>query len=156
MDYASPVSGSGMGKLSSLTGGKSSKMPSAVVPGLLALAKETKGSGHTQKTTGKVISKYPFYGGAVDALEVSDMMQRGANRARGTMDSLGALSKGSGFNPFDIVVDRQPKVTPKVPMIPKTGGRKPSARNMIVKKIMKQRGVSLPEASKIVKAEGLY
>lgn len=34
--------------------------------------------------------------------------------------------------------------------------RKPSARNEIVKKVMRERGVSLPEASKIVKAEGLY
>jgi hypothetical protein len=40
-----------------------------------------------------------------------------------------------------------------------TGGRKaraPSARGEIVKQIMRERGVSLPEASKIVKSEGLY
>lgn len=34
--------------------------------------------------------------------------------------------------------------------------RKPSARNLIVKKIMAERGVNLPTASKIVKEEGLY
>jgi hypothetical protein len=39
-----------------------------------------------------------------------------------------------------------------------TGGRKaraPSARNMMVKRVMAERGVSLPEASRIVKQEGL-
>lgn len=186
MDYASPVSGSGMGKLSSLTGGVAKKVPAGLVARMMSLAKEAKGGSHsgktTGKTTGKVISKYPFHGGAVDALEISDMMQRGANRARGTTGNLGALTKGgfnpfgtttdkyipkiptetqrvrgSGWNPFDIVVPFQDKeVVPFQDKIPKTGGRKPSARNMIVKKIMKQRGVSLPEASRIVKAEGLY
>lgn len=34
--------------------------------------------------------------------------------------------------------------------------RKPSARNEVVKQVMRERGCSLPEASKIVKAEGLY
>ena len=203
MDYASPVSGSGMGKLSSLTGGKSKTLPSGLVPGLLALSKEVKGSGNTQKVTPKMtfvekyygsgntqkvipkgvpmemsreMSKYygsgntqkvipkgvpmemsremsKYHGGAVDALEIKEMMQRGANRARGTTGSLGALTKGSGI--FDINVPFQQKKT--VPFQDKVqGGRKPSARNMIVKKIMKQRGVSLPEASRIVKAEGLY
>jgi hypothetical protein len=40
-----------------------------------------------------------------------------------------------------------------------TGGRKhrkPSARNLIVRKVMAERGCSLPEASAIVKREGLY
>jgi hypothetical protein len=35
-------------------------------------------------------------------------------------------------------------------------GRKPSARNMIVRQVMMERGVSLPQASRIVKQEGLY
>ncbi len=35
------------------------------------------------------------------------------------------------------------------------GKRTPSARNMAVAKVMRERGVSLPEASRIVKAEGL-
>lgn len=34
--------------------------------------------------------------------------------------------------------------------------RKPSARNEIVRQVMRERGVSLPEASSIVKREGLY
>jgi hypothetical protein len=34
--------------------------------------------------------------------------------------------------------------------------RKPSARNLIVKRVMMERGCSLPEASAIVKREGLY
>ena len=34
--------------------------------------------------------------------------------------------------------------------------RRPSARNMLVKKVMRERGCSLPEASRIVKQEGLY
>jgi hypothetical protein len=63
-------------------------------------------------------------GGAVDALQIKELMQRGANRARGTVGPV--------------------------------GGKKPNPRAEIVKKIMKSRGVSLPEASKIVKAEGLY
>jgi hypothetical protein len=35
-------------------------------------------------------------------------------------------------------------------------GRGRSARTAIVKKVMKDRGVSMIEASKIVKSEGLY
>jgi hypothetical protein len=38
----------------------------------------------------------------------------------------------------------------------KPSGRKPSARAAIVKQVMAERGVSLPEASRIVKEEGLY
>lgn len=38
----------------------------------------------------------------------------------------------------------------------KVGGRKPSARNEVVKRVMAERGCSLPEASSIVKREGLY
>jgi len=36
------------------------------------------------------------------------------------------------------------------------GGKKPSARGAIVKKIMKEKGLSLPQASKYVKDNGLY
>jgi hypothetical protein len=40
---------------------------------------------------------------------------------------------------------------------PKRGGKRaPSARGAIVKQVMKERGLSLPEASKFVKAHGLY
>ncbi|MEY4096900.1 MAG: hypothetical protein RLZZ102_587, partial [Pseudomonadota bacterium] len=41
----------------------------------------------------------------------------------------------------------------------KVGGmkmRRPSARNEVVKRVMAERGCSLPEASSIVKREGLY
>jgi hypothetical protein len=37
-----------------------------------------------------------------------------------------------------------------------SGGRKPSARGEIVKKVMKEHGLSLPQASKYVKDHGLY
>jgi len=36
------------------------------------------------------------------------------------------------------------------------GGRKPSARGAIVKKVMAEQGLSLPQASKYVKENGLY
>jgi hypothetical protein len=36
------------------------------------------------------------------------------------------------------------------------GGRKPSARGAIVKKVMKEKGLTLPQASKYVKENGLY
>jgi hypothetical protein len=36
------------------------------------------------------------------------------------------------------------------------GGRKPSARGAIVKKVMREQGLSLPQASKYVKDNGLY
>jgi hypothetical protein len=36
------------------------------------------------------------------------------------------------------------------------GGRKPSARGAIVKKVMQEQGLSLPQASKYVKQNGLY
>jgi hypothetical protein len=116
MDYASPVAGSGMGNLSRLTGGVKSKstMPkalmTAIVSGSLAEAAQRKG------------------GSAVDALEIKNMMQRGMNRAQGTIDTIGSGKKGKNIN----------------------------ARAAIVKKIMSQRGVSMIEASKIVKSEGLY
>jgi len=38
----------------------------------------------------------------------------------------------------------------------KVGGRKPSARGAIVKKVMQEMGLSLPQASKYVKENGLY
>jgi hypothetical protein len=38
----------------------------------------------------------------------------------------------------------------------KKGGRKPSARGAIVKKVMQERGLTLPQASKYVKEKGLY
>jgi hypothetical protein len=36
------------------------------------------------------------------------------------------------------------------------GGRKPSARGAIVKQVMHEHGLSLPQASKYVKEHGLY
>jgi hypothetical protein len=36
------------------------------------------------------------------------------------------------------------------------GGKKPSARGAIVRKVMKEQGLSLPQASKYVKEHGLY
>lgn len=39
---------------------------------------------------------------------------------------------------------------------PSYGGRKPSARGEIVKKVMREQGLSLPQASKYVKEHGLY
>ena len=117
MDFASPVSGSGMGNLSRLTGGATKKLPVGLVSSLFSLSKEVKAKR----------------GGAVDALDVKMMMQRGANRASGTIGDVGMQTTGSARTK-----------------------RKPSARNDMVRKIMKERGVSLPEASKIVKAEGLY
>ena len=36
------------------------------------------------------------------------------------------------------------------------GGKKPSARGAIVKKVMREQGLSLPQASKYVKEHGLY
>lgn len=49
---------------------------------------------------------------------------------------------------------RNPAVDPR-PMEVKSS-RKPSARNEIVKRVMAERGVSMPQASSIVKREGLY
>jgi hypothetical protein len=37
-----------------------------------------------------------------------------------------------------------------------SGGRKPSARGAIVRKVMQEQGLSLPQASKYVKEQGLY
>jgi hypothetical protein len=34
--------------------------------------------------------------------------------------------------------------------------RAPSARNLVVKKVMREKGLSLPQASKYVKEHGLY
>lgn len=65
-------------------------------------------------------------GGAADSLEVAQLMAKGARANQGRPDK------------------------------PMDGSGKKSGRAEIVKRVMKQRGVSLPEASKIVKAEGLY
>jgi hypothetical protein len=112
MDYASPVAGSGSGRLSNLTGGKKSPaLPRGVV---LAVA-----------DTAQRISR--ARGGASDSLEVTQLMAKGARANQGQLDNA-IVATGSGK----------------------------SSRAEIVKRIMKQRGVLLPEASKIVKAEGLY
>jgi hypothetical protein len=73
-------------------------------------------------------------GGAADTLEVAQLMAKGARANQGLADK---PMDGSG----------RPKVMPKM-----HGG----GRAEIVKRVMKERGVLLPEASKIVKAEGLY
>jgi hypothetical protein len=46
--------------------------------------------------------------------------------------------------------------SPQLMKMPLVDERKPSSRNEIVKRVMAERGCSLPEASSIVKREGLY
>jgi hypothetical protein len=130
LDYAGPVEG--FGKLSNLTSGgakKSLKLPRGVISGLNMMIKESKGSG-------------------VGSLQVANLMQSGAQRNRGVSGGIGPLE-----------IEMRPRtIAEGATVYPKTrgNGKKPNARGELVKKIMKERGVSLPEASKIVKSEGLY
>lgn len=48
------------------------------------------------------------------------------------------------------------KFVPTTSVGKRAGGRKPSARGEIVKKVMREQGLSLPQASKYVKDNGLY
>jgi len=102
------------------------------------------GSGRLSNLTGGKKSP-PLPKGVV--LAVSDTAQRIARaRGSGAPDSLEVtqlMAKGARAN----------QGRPDKPM---DGSGKKSGRAEIVKRVMKQRGVSLPEASKIVKAEGLY
>jgi hypothetical protein len=82
---------------------------------------------------------------------------------------LGSSRRG-GFYDFitpDKYVEKQPKLGPGAEMMARAmekmpkggrscGGRKPSARGAIVKQVMQQQGLSLPQASKYVKEHGLY
>jgi len=53
--------------------------------------------------------------------------------------------------------ERFPRLAARLGAPPRAvGGRAPSARAAIVKQVMAERGVSLPQASRIVKEEGLY
>jgi len=155
MDFASPVNGSGMGNLSRLTGG----------------VKENKGFPVSML---RAMTKEAKTGGAADALEVGEMMQRGANRARGISGKIGmgmhtGMGKGKSIDEINKSLaelkkkmearrgsgksmdygDVEGAAKPKK-------SRAPNARAEIVKKVMRDRGVKMIEASKIVKREGLY
>jgi hypothetical protein len=82
--------------------------------------------------------------------QMAEMEETMAQKRKYSKDSgspvkmFGAMS-GSALNPYS---------THRLPH--SRGGRAPSARNMIVQKIMRERGLSLPMASKYVKEHGLY
>lgn len=64
------------------------------------------------------------------------------------------------FNPYEDSNTFIPQMS-KQPFNPSEGGascggKKPSARGAIVKKVMREKGLSLPQASKYVKEHGLY
>jgi hypothetical protein len=67
------------------------------------------------------------------------------------------LENGSGRMPRDAQISRGMGRMPSRPVGGATcGGKKPSARGAIVKKVMAEHGLSLPQASKYVKEKGLY
>ena len=65
------------------------------------------------------------------------------------MRSLAPVTKGMGRIPRDAQISRGMGGA-------SCGGKKPSARGAIVKKVMHEQGLSLPQASKYVKEHGLY
>ena len=65
------------------------------------------------------------------------------------MRSLAPVTKGMGRIPRDAQISRGMGGA-------SCGGKKPSARGAIVKKVMREQGLSLPQASKYVKEHGLY
>lgn len=130
MDYASPVAGNGSGRLSNLTGGKKSPPLPRAIP--FAMADTVQRIARAR-------------GGAADSLEVAQMMAKGARANQGRMD--GGMAKVHPKLLPQSAGRAEGKLQPKV-----QGG----GRAEIVKRVMKERGVLLPEASKIVKAEGLY
>ena len=144
MDYASPVAGNGSGRLSNLTGGKKPPPLPRAIP--LAMA-----------DTAQRIAR--ARGGAADTLEVAQLMAKGARANQGLADKPMDGSGRGGQSLWDKMRFRRDK-TPVIPSGNKSDKSVPMAmgggRAEIVKRVMKERGVLLPEASKIVKAEGLY
>jgi hypothetical protein len=75
---------------------------------------------------------------------------------------LAGLNKGGrkvkGMFGEEYEVDDEPRspVQMMANVARRKGGRAPSARNLIVKKVMAQHGLSLPQASKYVKEHNLY
>ena len=78
------------------------------------------------------------------------------------MRSLAPVTKGMGRIPRDAQISRGMGRIPRDAQISRgmggasCGGKKPSARGAIVKKVMHEQGLSLPQASKYVKEHGLY
>ena len=96
--------------------------------------------------TGKQSSAYAEVRAAYDAAmrERNDLMGEGR---RG-----GAACGGASIAEMVTSTARRARDAMRV----SRGGRKPSARGAIVKKVMAEKGLSLPQASKYVKENGLY
>ena len=133
------------------------KLPKSVTKALKSTGKAVAG------TAGRV-GKYALQRGEDVAMANIDSTARrmGGAMSGGAISggaiSGGAMSGGKARSRRIRNVDAQRSTASiaEAKMAPKSKARKPNARNLIVKKIMQQRGVSMIEASKIVKAEGLY
>ena len=79
-------------------------------------------------------------GGFLSRLARKSQVKRG-----GRTSYVPTVSSSRGRKPSDTDVTSRP-----------VGGSKRSARGEIVKKVMREQGLSLPEASKYVKQKGLY
>jgi hypothetical protein len=75
--------------------------------------------------------------------------------AGGALAGMFGLGKNKG-GPFDVANFKGGALVPVAQMKGIKGGKAPSKRTQLVKKIMKERGVSMIQASSIIKKEGLY
>jgi len=81
------------------------------------------------------------------------MAEKMANRPARVV-GLGRKHGGRGMEPRSLMTFPESMGSGKSKL--KLGGKKPSARGEIVKKVMREQGLSLPQASKYVKEHGLY
>lgn len=86
--------------------------------------------------------------------EMQEMMLQQQSMGGRRHGGIGVAEKMELMSPEDrkYMMAAEKRKSQSVPM----GGRKPSARGAIVKKVMREQGLSLPQASKYVKEHGLY
>ena len=87
-----------------------------------------------------------------DMLPPSEM---GVSREEMSSPKGGRKVKGAFGEEYE-VADEPTSMTSRMIAVARKGGRAPSARNLIVKKVMAEHGLSLPQASKYVKEHNLY
>ena len=129
-----------------------------------------------RRKIGGAMSTMPYEGGAMSTMPYEDGAEsyysegkpprkKGGKSCGGAKVSMGKVSMGKvsmgGRRKIGGSVSTMPYEGGAVSTMPyggrrKIGGRAPSARGAIVKKVMQEHGLSLPQASKYVKEHGLY
>jgi hypothetical protein len=96
------------------------------------------------------------YGGAKPRSKAEKSVMDAVSKKLGKGKNLSGMTDKTGGKNLSGMTDMRDKITGIEAKQGVSGGDGRKARAEIVKKIMKERGVKMIEASKIVKAEGLY